>query len=274
MTQNIIFEAEYKNREGKGEARKLRKEEKIPAVVYGGKNGEYMIAVGSKDFLQEYNKGGIRSKLISINIGNGLNLPTIKIDNKNISKGNNKKNNTQNQKDTNKKNEKQHISKDHIKLMAIVRDVQIHPVTDYPVHIDFQEVSSDTLVRITVRIKVLNESVCPGVKKGGVLVVSKRKIDCMCYPEHIPACLEIDVSSLEIGKSIHINDIKLSDKIKPLDKSNFTILSIAGQTEEEASTVAGSTDTTVPSTTTSPNSAGGATASSTAGKGGKQQSKK
>lgn len=118
------------------------------------------------------------------------------------------------------------------KVRAITRLVQLHPVTDMPIHVDFQEISADKMIKISIRLKVINEDKCPGIKRGGVMNTVHRFIEFRCHPDHIVPMIEVDVAGLEIGGSIHINDLNLSDKLQPIDKSNFVILSISGRAEE------------------------------------------
>ena len=189
MTETITFSAEYKDKKGKGAARELRIQHRIPAIVYGGKE-EVMLSLLSKDFVKEYSKGNIQSRLVELELGGK-------------------------------------------KITVIPREVQTHPVTDAPVHIDFQEVTEGTVIKVAIHVKVLNEEKCPGIKKGGVLNVVQRFISFHCRPDSIPKHLSIDISGLEIGRSLHINDITLPSGIKPIDKSNFVILSISGRAEEK-----------------------------------------
>jgi large subunit ribosomal protein L25 len=118
-------------------------------------------------------------------------------------------------------------------LTGLVRSVQLHPVTDIPVHIDLQEVSKDTLVRVATRIKIINEDKCSAIKRGAVLNIVSRTIDILSSPVSIPNFIEIDVSNLIVGKSLHINDISLPEGIKPYDKSNFVLVTLSGNSDED-----------------------------------------
>lgn len=123
------------------------------------------------------------------------------------------------------------------KISALVRAVQLHPVTDTPVHIDFQEVSKDTLVRVSVRVRVVNEDKCSAIKRGAVLNIVSRTIDVLSSPISIPNFIEVDVSNLIVGKSLHINDVALPEGIKPYDKSNFVLVTLSGSSDESDETV-------------------------------------
>lgn len=118
-------------------------------------------------------------------------------------------------------------------LKVIPREVQTDPVTDNPIHVDFQLVNENIPIKVSVRVKVINQDKSPGIKKGGVLNIVKRNIALNCIPRNIPRYLEIDVSGFEIGQNIHINDIKLADGVSPVEHGNFTVLTITGRVEEE-----------------------------------------
>ncbi len=115
---------------------------------------------------------------------------------------------------------------------TLPKEIQLHPVSDMPEHVDFLRISKDTIVRVAVSIKVLGEEKSPGVKRGGVVNVVHRTVMFECHPSNIPHHIEVDVSTLEIGHNVHINSIKLPEGVKPVDKTNFTVISITGRTEE------------------------------------------
>ncbi|WPX96280.1 50S ribosomal protein L25/general stress protein Ctc [Candidatus Bandiella euplotis] len=188
MTE-LILACEEKALAGRGSSRALRRQGKIPAIIYGFDSNR-MISVVYKDFLREYMKGSMLSKLFSLQIGKEV-------------------------------------------LKVIPREVQTDPVTDNPIHVDFQLVNENIPIKVSVRVKVINQDKSPGIKKGGVLNIVKRNIALNCIPRNIPRYLEIDVSGFEIGQNIHINDIKLADGVSPVEHGNFTVLTITGRVEEE-----------------------------------------
>lgn len=188
MQTSIEFKAESRNGSGTGVARATRRAGMIPAIIYG-LGQQHTIAISSKEFVKEYLKGGIMSKLATLNL-------------------------------------------DGKKVNVITRDVQIHPVTDNPIHIDFQQIDEAKPIKVSVRIKVLNEQKCASIKRGGVLNIVLRQAKFYCLPSQLKASIEVDITDLKIGQSVHINDIKLPEGMTPVDKSNFVILSIAGRTEE------------------------------------------
>lgn len=88
---------------------------------------------------------------------------------------------------------------------AILKDMQFHPVTDKLIHADFYEVSEEKVITIDIPIKLTGSSI--GVREGGKLVMDKRKITVKGQTKNIPAEIEIDITSLGIGKSIRAGEI-------------------------------------------------------------------
>ena len=95
------------------------------------------------------------------------------------------------------------------KELAVMRDVQFHPVKDYPMHVDFFRVLPGKPVAIDVPIKIVGNS--EGVKLGGKLTIQKRKLRIKGMVEHLPDYLEIDITNLGIGKSIFVSDLKFDN---------------------------------------------------------------
>lgn len=198
MTNQIELNVEFRGVTGKGVCRAFRRDEKIPAIVYGIKDKQYPVVLNEREFMNQYTRGGIGTKLVI------LNLTSV---------------------DGAVKSEK---------IMAVVRDVQLHPVTDMPVHVDFHAVEKSHKIRVPIYIKIINRDKCPGLKKDGLLNLSKRTIEFMCDPEHIPPYIEVDISKLEIGQSIHISGLKYSDKIQPVTKEDIIVVSLLGKEKEGA----------------------------------------
>ena len=120
---------------------------------------------------------------------------------------------------------------------VLPRDVQYHPVTDQPVHVDFMRVSKDAKVTVAVPVVFVNEGQSPGLKKGGVLNVVRHEVELVCPVESIPNSLTIDLAGKDIGDSIHISHIPLPDGVRPtITDRDFTVATVAAptvQTEEE-----------------------------------------
>ena len=130
------------------------------------------------------------------------------------------------------------------KHIVLARDVQVCPVRDTPLHVDFQRVGKDGIIRVAVPVKFVNELAAPGLKRGGVLNIVRHEIEVYSPYDKIPAFFEIDLTGYEIGKSIHMSAVKKPDYISPVIKTrDFTIATIAGalkgDTEETTTAAAG-----------------------------------
>lgn len=95
------------------------------------------------------------------------------------------------------------------KEKALARDVQFHPVTDRPLHVDFFRVSKDSKITVSVPLSFINEQSSPGIKRGGVLNIILHNLEVSCDLEHIPSTIEIDLTGLEIHDTIHLTNLKL-----------------------------------------------------------------
>ena len=100
------------------------------------------------------------------------------------------------------------------KIRALPRDVQYDVVRGDPLHIDFLRVSSKSQIVVGVPVSFVNEEDSPGLKRGGVLNVLIHELELRCPADSIPEVLEIDVSGLEIGDTIHLKDINLAKGIE------------------------------------------------------------
>jgi large subunit ribosomal protein L25 len=95
------------------------------------------------------------------------------------------------------------------KLRTLPKDVAFHPVSDRPLHVDFLRLSKDSKVHVNVPVVFINEEQSPGLKKGAVLNIVHHSLDLICDADKIPDEISIDVTGLEIGDSIHIDNITL-----------------------------------------------------------------
>ena len=124
---------------------------------------------------------------------------------------------------------------------TLPRDVQLDPVSDHPIHVDFLRVSAGTKITVAVPVKFIGQETSPGIRRGGMLNIVRHEIDLICPVEGIPDVLTIDLSGTEIGDSIHITAVKLPEGTRPTITRNFTVASIAAPTavrEEQAAAVA------------------------------------
>lgn len=129
------------------------------------------------------------------------------------------------------------------KSRAIPRDVQLDPVKDFPIHVDFQRVSASSRIRVAVPVRFLNEAASPGLKRGGVLNIVRHEVEVLCSPDAIPAAFEFDLTGLEIGRSIHISATKMPEGVRPvISNRDFTVATIAGAVAQEAEPAAATAD--------------------------------
>jgi large subunit ribosomal protein L25 len=114
------------------------------------------------------------------------------------------------------------------KYRVLARDIQLDPVTDRPMHIDFLRVTKGSRIAVHVPIHYTNEAASPGIKRGGVLNIVRHDVELTVSPEAIPEYLEVDLTGIEIGDSIHISSITLPEGVRPtIDDRDFTLATVA-----------------------------------------------
>lgn len=189
MSEVSSISAFKRDRAGKGGARATRREGRVPAVVYGGKQAPVLISFDPRHVWAELHKPGFYSRVFDIAIEGG--------------------------------------ASEH----CLCRDVQFHPVTDQPIHIDFLRVSKETKVHVKVPVHFSNQDKSPGLKKGGVLNIVHHELEVVCGAEDVPAELVVDLSGLEIGASIHLKAITLPAGVTAAThEKDFTVATIAAPT--------------------------------------------
>ncbi len=194
MADVTVLSAMARDKVGKGSAREARRQNKIPAVIYGDKKAPASITIEQKVLVRHLQTGGFFNTLFDIELDGKLNR-------------------------------------------VLPRDVQLHPVTDIPEHVDFLRVTSTTRISVEVPVEFLNEDESPGLKTGGVLNVVRYNVEVSCTPDLIPASLVLDLAGTEIGDSLHISAVNLPEGVTPtITDRDFTIATIAAPTvvkEEE-----------------------------------------
>lgn len=117
------------------------------------------------------------------------------------------------------------------KTRVLPRAVQLDPVTDRPVHVDFMRLGDGAKVRLAIPVHFKNQGESPGLKKGGVLNIVRHDIELLCPAESIPNTIEIDLAGLDIHDSVHISSVGLPEGVKPIIRErDFTICSIVAPT--------------------------------------------
>lgn len=112
---------------------------------------------------------------------------------------------------------------------ALVRDIQFDPVSDNPIHFDLYRVKEDQIISIEVPVRFVNDQASPGIKRGGALNIVRHAIGIDVAANKIPEFIEVDLTGLEIGDSVHISAVKLPAGAKATIKDrDFTVATIAG----------------------------------------------
>lgn len=187
MSQVLSLSAETREGTGKGVARSLRREGKIPGIIYGGNGGEIAIATSFNDLNKEYLKGHFTSKVVELDV-------------------------------------------DGKTQRVLPRDVQVHPVTDFPLHVDFQRLEEGKKIEVGVPVIFKNAERSPGLKRGGVLNIVRRDIQLLCEPDKVPSRLVFDLQGLQIGQSLHVSNVSIPDGCEPtITDRDFTIATITGR---------------------------------------------
>ncbi len=114
---------------------------------------------------------------------------------------------------------------------VLPRDVQVDPVTDRPLHLDFLRIGPDSIITVQVPVHFRNEAAAPGIKRGGVLNIVMHEITVRTKPDLIPEYFEVDLTGLEIGHSIHISSLQVPDGVRMVTREkNATVATIAAPT--------------------------------------------
>lgn len=114
---------------------------------------------------------------------------------------------------------------------VLPKDLQLHPVKETIVHLDFLRVGQNTKVTVSVPVRFINENSCDGLRQGGVINVVRHDIEVKSPVNKIPEAFEVDLDGLQIGDSIHVSSIKIDEEVKLMvTDRDFTIATIAPPT--------------------------------------------
>ena len=106
---------------------------------------------------------------------------------------------------------------------AILQDIQFHPVSEIILHADFLELQDDKKVKMEIPVKIIGNS--PGVQQGGKILMRIRKLSLMAYPKNMPSFVEVDISELQLGKSIKVEEL-LNDQYDILNSPLVSVVSV------------------------------------------------
>lgn len=200
MSDMVELKAEERTATGSDAAKKLRKVNNIPGIIYGGNKKPQMISLERKDLWKQVETGHFLSTVYTLDIGGK-------------------------------------------KERVIPREVQLDPVRDFLVHVDFMRVSKTSRIDVEVPVHFVDEADSPGLKRGGALNIVRHEIELNCPADSIPEEIEISLEGYDIGDSIHISAVKLPKNVKPtIQDRDFTIATIAAssgmKSDEEGETEA------------------------------------
>lgn len=197
MTQATVITATYRAATGKSARNRLRHEGFLPAVVYGHSFSNLPLALNAETTEKLFRPG---SALVE-----EYQLCRLTIEN----------------------------SPEQKETMVVVKDIQRHPVTNSIQHIDFFSVRMDEKIIAPVHIRIHGKP--EGVKLGGVLRHILREIDVKCLPADIPPHIDIDVTSMKIGDSVHVGDMQLPDSVQVLSDPQAAIITVMAPTVQKDS---------------------------------------
>ena len=197
MSDQLTLSAETRERAGKGASRAIRREGRVPAVIYGDKQDPLSIHLEEKALVKALSTGHFMNAVAMIDLAGD-------------------------------------------QVRTLPKDVQFHPVTDRPLHVDFLRIGEHSTVHVNVPVHFRNEEEAPGIARGGVLNVVRHELELICDAAAIPQEVVIDLTGYEIGDSIHISSVKLPEGSRSaIEDRDFTIATVVApsamkQTETEA----------------------------------------
>ena len=114
---------------------------------------------------------------------------------------------------------------------VLPRNIDFDSISDEPIHIDFIRIVEGSKIILEIPVKFINNELSPGLKRGGVLNIVRRKVELKCPTENIPTELIVDLDGLDIGSSIKISSIKLPEKVTPtIQGRDFVVATVAAPT--------------------------------------------
>lgn len=170
----ITINTETRTDMGKGASRRLRHEEKMPAIIYGGSKKPVSLTILTKNIRAHLGDELFFSQVLELSIDG-------------------------------KKTEK-----------VVLRDIQYHPYKVDPMHVDFQRVSAKQKMHFHVALHFTGEEAAPGAKHGGLVSHVLHEVEVECLAKNIPEYIEVDMSSMDMGDSLHLTDLVLPKGVELL----------------------------------------------------------
>ena len=184
MSEQLTLPAEARERAGKGASRALRRDGRVPAVIYGDKKEAVSVHLEEKLLVKVMSNGHFMNTVVMVDIGGTANR-------------------------------------------TLPKDVQFHPVTSRPIHVDFLRIGEHSQLTVAIPVRFEDEEESPGIKRGGVLNVVRHELELICDASSIPDEVHISLAGLDIGDSIHISAVKLPEGTKSaIDDRDFTVATL------------------------------------------------
>ncbi len=184
MSEQLTLPAEARDRAGKGASRELRRNGRVPCVVYGDKKEPLSVHVEEKLLTKMLHTGHFMNSVVMIEVDGKANR-------------------------------------------TLPKAVDFHPVTSRPIHVDFLRIGAHSQVNVAVPVRFANEEASPGLKRGGVLNIVRHELELVCDASKIPDEIELDLTGLDIGDSVHISQVSLPEGSKSaIDDRDFTIITL------------------------------------------------
>lgn len=180
MSETLTLSAEVRERAGKGASRDLRRQGRVPAVIYGNKEAPEGIHLEERELVKALGTGHFMNSVVMLN-----------------------------------------------GTRTLPKDVQFHPVTDRPLHVDFLRIGEHSTVAVQVPVRFENEEASPGLKRGAVLNIVRHELELVCDAAEIPDEIVIDLKGFDVGDSIHLSHVTLPQgATSAITDRDFTIATI------------------------------------------------
>lgn len=195
MSDQLTLSAEPRDRAGKGASRHLRREGRVPAVIYGDKKEPVSISVNERELMKLLGTGHFMNSVVMID-GTGA-----------------------------------------AAIRTLPKDVQFHPVSDRPLHVDFFRIGEHSTVHVNVPLRFIDEELSPGLKRGGVLSIIRHDIELVVDAADIPDEITVSCKGFEVGDSIHISSVELPKGAKTaIEDRDFTVATITAPSALKSAT--------------------------------------
>ncbi len=181
----IEVNAQKRELQGTGASRRLRRNGKVPAILYGGKDAAVSLELDHSELVLQLRKEAFHASILTLVMG-----------------------------------EERH--------QVLARSVNMHPWRPIVQHVDFQRVLADQKIHMRVPLHFVNADISPAVKLSAAIVSHvMNEIHVSCLPALLPEFIEVDLIALEVGHSVHVNDLKMPEGVEPVLKGENPVVAVA-----------------------------------------------